>query len=373
MAGKSSQFKTFQTPGAYEDALNRHAQYVRWTRALSCPCIQAHTRQADPNCSVCKGRGKVYKTPGVQFVTYETARHDSNGRVYPLYPPVAGTPTVIRQGAELALAGSQPSDGSYIQLNPPYPKAWQELFINYQYNPLISVTKEDSDVVDTNTLRTIASRFVDRGKSFEGSIDSVSRVYNVDKGETYTVVVAYKEYIYLAAMGTWGSGDVLEVDYEYVKPFQFLLLGISEKLRYEKPYILEQAQATLVTPYWAKPAPDDLFTMLSGEQYASAIIDPTHSAGTDVVRNYFDLSRLVELFDKSGNEYTIGTDVELFGRNEIKWNVTKPKVNYSIQFTYHPTYVALVEFPTIRSAENKDFVNRMQLMQHDHVSNQVQF
>ncbi|GAG20886.1 unnamed protein product, partial [marine sediment metagenome] len=37
------------------------------------------------------------------------------------------------------------------------------------------------------------------------------------------------------------------------------------------------------------------------------------------------------------------------------------------------TYIALVAFPTIRSAENKNFVNRMQLMQFDHTNNQVQF
>ena len=373
MAAGSTQFRTFQNVQAYEDALARHAQWVRWTRALYCPCVQARTRQADPKCNLCKGRGRIYKTPGVQNINYETARHDSNGKVYPLYTPVVGTPVVIRQGVELVLAGSQPPDGSYIQVDPPYPKAWQEVFVTYQYSPLISVVDEDSAVVDTNTLRTIATRFAYRGKSFEGSIDSVSRVYNVDKDKTYTVVVATKEYIYLAGMDAWSSGDVLEVDYEYVKPFQFLLLGISEKLRYERPYILENAQATLVTPYWAKPAPDDLFTMLSGEQYGSVVIDPTHSVGADVVRNYYDLDRLVEIIDVYGKEYVIGTDVELFGRNEIKWNIAKPTGNYSVQFTYHPTYIALVEFPTIRNAENKSFVNRIQLMQYDHTSDKVQF
>lgn len=369
----STAFRTFQNVAAYEEAIARHDQHVRWTRALLCPCASTQTHQPDPQCMLCKGRGRLYKTPGNHSINYETAKHDSNGKVYPLNTPVVGTPIVTRRGTVLTLAGSQPSDGSYIQLNPPYPKAWQEVFVSYEYSPLVEITNENSEVYDTNILRTIAPQFTERDKTFEGSIADVSRVRNTTKSETYTVTSYRKEYIYLSSMGAWELGDVLEVDYTYVLPYPFLLLGISEKMRYERSYILEQADAILITPYWAKPGPNDLFTMLAGEQYGSAIIDPTFTAGNDVITNYFDLSKLVEVIDVVGTEYVIGTDVELFGRNEIKWLTTKPIVNYSVEFMYHPTYAALVGMSTLRNAENKAFANRINLMRFDHLSDKVQY
>jgi len=240
---------------------------------------------------------------------------------------------------------------------------------NYDYNPVISVVDEDSDVVGTNMLRVIAARFDAVGKSFEGSIDSVTSVYNVDKAETYTVASFAKEYIYLDSMGTWEMGDVLEVEYTYIEPFSFLLIQVTPKMRYERAYVLDQADAVLVTPYWAKISTKDLFTAMASDQYAAAVVDPTLSAGNDAVANYYDLAKLIEVVDASGTRYSVGTgnDVELFGRNEIKWNVTKPTVKYTVTFHYHPTYTALHNVPTLRTSENKSFVNRVSVQLRDKI------
>jgi hypothetical protein len=306
----------------------------------------------------------------------ERARHDSFGKVYPLKPPiVGGSAAVYRRGVSLTLSGTQPSDGSYVQLDPPHPKAWQLLTLDYEYDPDIAVTDEDSEVYDeTNSiLRVIAPRFNEKGKTFEGSIKSVSRVYNVDKAETYTVDASFKEYIYLSAMGTWASGDVLEVDYIYQAPFDFLLVGVTARLRYEQPYVLEEADAILITPYWAQPAPDDLFTAMAVEQTGRAVLDPTIVAGNDEVKAYYDLSRLLRIIDRAGTEYSTGpgNDVEIFERNQLKWNVSKPTSNYVAQFTYHPTYTALNSMHSLRNAENKAFVNRVSVKQFDRVHDKV--
>ena len=372
MPAGSRQFRTFQNPQAYEEALARHGQHLRWTRGQICPCLNPNTGQADPSCSLCNGRGVIYRTPGIMSVLQEAMKHDSYGVVTPTYAPVVGTPRITKKGVVLILAGSQPGDGSYIQLDPPYPKAWEKLYGNYDFSPVLSVTNENSTVLSATakTLKTIAPLFWEKGKQFEGSIDEVTRVYNVDKTETYTVTEALKEYIYLSAMGTWGSGDVLQVDYSYVRPFEFILLGISQRMRYESAYVMEEADAVLITPYWARIAASDLLTALASEQNSSVVIDPTLGAGNDEIRGYFDVSRLIHVMDKSSNEYTIGTDLELYGRNEIKWLVTKPTVRYSVSFLYHPSFSALQSLPTLRSAENKSFVNRVSLKLYDRTSSE---
>lgn len=376
MPGASSQFRTFQTVASYEDALARHGQYLRWTAGVTCPCLKSGTLQPDPACSLCRGRGRLYKTPGKFRILDEKARHDSSGKIYPSNSPlVDGSAVIYRQGSILVQASSQPSDYTYVQLDPPYPKAWQVVSMDYEWDSDVSVTSEDSTVYGTNILRVTTPQFAEKSKTFEGSIKSISRVYNVDKDETYTVSSFYKEYIYLSSMGTWGSGDVLEVDYVYQALFNFLLVGITPRMRYEQPYVLEEAEAILITPYWAQVSPDDLFTAMAVEQIGRAVVDPTVVAGNDVILAYYDLSRLLRVIDTAGTEYTVGSgnNVEIFERNELQWNVTKPTVQYTAQFTYHPTYTALSSLQSLRNAENKSFVNRVNVKQYSKMHTAVKY
>jgi len=368
------QFKTYQKTASYEDSLSRHNQWVRWMQGINCPCVQSDTGQANPSCKLCKGRGKIYETPKSFKILQERVHHDNQGRIFPPRTPVvAGSCVAYLGGVELPLDATQPSDGSYIQLAEPYPRAYEAVFIDYTFSTHLSIESENSDVYGALTLRTINTRYTERGKSFEGSIVSVSRVYNATRDETYTVVDAVKEYIYLESMGSWESGDILEVDYIYVKPFGFMLNGITPRLRYEQPYVLEEADAILVTPYWAKVAPDDLITAMASEQVAQAVINPKIASANDVVISYFDLSYLIRVLDATGKSYTVGpgNDVEVYGRNEIKWNVTKPSVQYTVQFAYHPTFTAISNLHTLRNAENKMFVNRVSVRLFDHVHEKV--
>jgi len=372
----STQFRTFQTVKTYEQALGRHAQWVRWTSGITCPCLNSDTFQPDPHCTLCVGRGRIYKTPGRFQLLNEIARHNSFGKVYPsITPLVVDSAVVHRQGTILTMASSQPSSGAYAQLDPTYPKQWEKITMDYLYDPDISVTNEDSEVYGTNILRTTTTQFAEKGKSFEGSIKSVSRVYNSTKAETYTVSSAIKEYIYLSSMGTWAADDVLQVDYIYQKPFNFLLIGITPRMRYEQPYVLETADAILIAPYWAQVAPDDMLTALAVEQIGRAVIDPAVSVGADEIISYYDLSRLLRVIDTAGVEYTVGpgNNVEIFERNFLKWNITKPVVKYTAQFTYNPTYTALNVLHTLRNSENKAFVNRISVKQFDRVSDKIEY
>lgn len=332
------------------------------------------TGQPSLTCNICKGRGRIYKNPGPFRIKQEIVPHDNSGRVFVKNTPiVGGTVTVHRQGNTLSLAGTQPSDGSYIQLQSPYPRNYQRIRADYDFTPVVPVTAEDSQVYGTNTLRVIAARFTTEGRAFEGSIEGVTRVYNATKDETYTVDSYQKEFIYLESMGTWETGDTLEVDYTYLKPFDFLLHGISPKRRYEANYVLDQADATLVTPYWAQISPNDLITALAVEIPAHSIINPNHSVGNDEIGDYFDISRITDVIDANGTSHTVGVDLELYGRNEVRWLSAKPTVNYTVHFLYHPTYVALTSYDTARHSENKSFVNRTNVMLFDKINREVSF
>ncbi len=361
----SSQFRTYQTVRNYEDALARHSQKTRWIKVLQCPCVNPTTGQFDIDCSICDGRGRIFKSPDEMLVRQELVKHDNSGKVYPKYTP-ARDPVVYLRGVSLSL-GSQPPDGSYVQLAAPYPKAYTKLYADYEYSPKVEVTDEDSEVYGTNILRVIAARGTVIGRAYEGSIESVSEVANVTKSETYTVSSFAKEFIYLASMGTWEVDDVLEVDYVYVPPFDFVITGVSQKMRWEQAYVMEHAEALIVAPHWARFASGDLLTALSQEQFASAIIDPANFSG-DIheVRNYFDLSRLIRIIDLNGTEHDVDTAASLFERNQIEW-VAAPSVKYTVQFAYHPTYVVLSDLPGMRSAENKSFVNRVGVVQYEHM------
>lgn len=362
-------WQTYQTVQNYEQALARHGQYVRWTRAIVCPCLNPVTNQPDLRCTLCSGRGRIYSTPGRFNVQWEIARHNNVGKVYPKNAGlIVGSAAVYRKSTALALASIQPSDGSYVQLDPPYPKEWERVFLNYTFSSDEEVSGENAQVVATNTLKVTGLLTQYRGRYYPGSIASVSLVYNETKAETYTVRKFEKDFIFLTGMGTWASGDVLSVNYVFVRPFNFVLSGVTPKMRYERPYILDEATSQLLTPYYCRVSPDDLITCLTSEHIGSAIIDPTMTVGNDVINNYYDIVKLNRIVDQSGTSYNVDSDVTLAGRNEIHWNVTKPTRRYTVQFFYNPTYIALKDFSSMRTAENKEFVNKINLMQYDMIN-----
>lgn len=367
-------FQTFQTVARYESALARHGQWMRWMRGMTCPCIRSTTGQADPHCGLCKGRGRIYRTPGDMHVLGEAGSMDAQGKVRVAYKPVTGGITGYHQGTALTL-GTQPADGSYIQFAPPFLRPWMRVIFNYSFSSDVSVVDENSDVVAANVLRTVATRFSDKGKTFEGSIRSVSRVYNVTRSLTYVVTAAHKEFIYLSAMASWVPGDVLEVDYVYVRPFSFILVGVTQKIQWQQPYVMEDADAILMTPYWAKVGPDDLVTMMAGESIGRCVVDPGLTVGNDELRGYHDVSSLMHVISLAGAEYTVGPgkNVELAERNELRWNVAKPAVQYVVMFTYHPTFVGLSQMGMVRNAENKAFINRISVKQFDRPSEEMEF
>jgi hypothetical protein len=265
--------------------------------------------------------------------------------------------------------GSQPSDHSYVQLAT-WPLPFEPITADYEAGLLRSVLNEDSEVVSftSKILRVLAPRIYTEGKTVSGSVEAVARVFNVTRTATYTVTSINKDFIYLQAMTSWQSGDILQVDYTYVLPVNLVMYGVSQKMKWEKAYVGQDASAVMVSPYYIRPGRDDIFTALSQEQVEEEIIDPTKTVGNDVLSRFFDVASIEEVVRADGYQYDPVADVSLFGRNEIQWITTKPSLKYMVRFHYHPTYRGLMNPSSIRFAENKSFAIRTSMAMFDKVS-----
>lgn len=368
----SSEFQTFQTKRRYDEAIGRHGQWVRWMKSTKCPCVDPVDGQPDPQCDQCIGRGWVYRPPKTFTILQEVSRRDGQGRVYPRHTPVSNVLAVKRNSTDVPFASPQPSE-DYIKLDPPYPPHYAPLTVDYEFSVEESVTADTPEVIGSGILRVQGTDFSDQGKRFEGTITGVTRVENLTRNETYTVSRFEKEYIYLDGMGTYQNGDELGVDFTYVGPFYFVLSQITQKMRYESAYVLADASAQLVCPAWAMPSDGDIFTQLAGEIPSREVVEPAASSGDDEIHTYFDIAYLVYAVDQGENEYTPGEDFELVGRNKIHWISPKPSSPYTVEFTYHPTFVSIVEQTSMRRAENKEFANKINLKELARTSQEVTF
>ena len=383
--GTERKFLTFQTVQRYEAALLRHAQFCRWVKVYKCPCVTTGTNQPKVNCPVCKGRGEIYKSPGPFKIIDEMVSHDEFGRIYiknKNYIP--GTMVVwqtVANGvqAPLKLDVNQPSDRSYIQLAYPYPRPYERLYANYHFDPNIQITNGKGTLVREDVLTVVPDDLavLFKGRDYFGSISAVSRVHNATKGVDYAVTGFAKQYIYLADAGANNPAlsDILEINYIYQAPYPFLVHSVSTKLRYESSYIIDQADAVVQSAYYYDIAPDDLITALGMEIPGYSIIEPsvTGPDETDSIGDVFDVARLTGIVDENGVEHNVYTEVELVGRNEIRWLTSKPVVRYTVKFMYNPTFIGLTTYDTARFSENKAFVNRLNVMIRDRMTKEVTF
>jgi hypothetical protein len=383
--GSERKLLTYQTVQRYEAALLRHAQFCRWMKVYICPCVTTGTNQPDIHCPVCKGRGEIYKSPGPFKIIDELAPHDEFGRFTiknkNYIPGTVVAWRTSRSGAHVTipLAVSQPADKSYIQMEYPWLHAYERIYVNYHFDPNITLSKGNGKMVrsDYPTIVPDALKVEFKGREYHGSISSVTKVYNKTTDYTYIVTGFAKENIYIqnAGDGNPSDGDVLEIDCVYQSPYPFLVHSVSTKLRYEAAYIIDQADAVVQSAYYYDIGPNDLITALAMEIPGYSIVEPTVAGPgyPDSISDVFDIARLTGIVDATGKEYNIYTDVQLVGRNEIVWLVTKPIIRYTVKYMYNPTFVGLTTYDTSRFSENKAFVNRLNAMIRDRMTKEITF
>jgi hypothetical protein len=380
--GTSWKLRTYQTVSRYEAALARHAQWCRWVKVLTCPCITDTTNQPLADCPICKGRGELFSSPGPFLIIDEDAYPDYYGRINIQNGPfITGTPSVYQvintqnnQYNEIAL-GTQPIGNGYIQLAFPWPSPSTKLFANYAFDQYTTVTNENSTVIRSCILQTTGTAFNYKGRTYYGDIANVISVFNSTKNEYYTVLNISQQYIYLTGMGSWSSGDTLQVSYTFMQPFQFVIHSVSPQRSWRDGFIADSSDAVIQSPYYYPIFANDLITALSMDVEGTEIIDPRINSGNnwDIIKSVYDVDTIYAIIDHSGKSYDPIASVMVLNRTELHWINPKPNVRYTVKFKYHPTFMGLPSMDTARSAENKKFVNRINAKLRDKMNNQVVF
>lgn len=370
----------YQTPAVYEQALARHAQNVRWMKGVLCTCFSSTTQQADPKCSYCKGRGTRYLVPQRASIHEELQHCSYRGAVSTSLRYVPGSVVVRYESTRQSISIVDQSDGLSVLLASPYPKPYDRLLVSYESNLLVSVTADICDVIATLSATRLVVRprstlLQSQGMDYESTIAAVQQVavvYDDATQGTLPVVKVERELITLDTTGVTKVITEIRATYSHALPFRFLVHSISEKVKWESGYVAENAQAMVIVPAYVKASVNDLFTILSAEQVANIVIDPV-AGSNDVVRNYYDLSKILDAQSSVGTALDL-SKVSIYNRNEIVW-VTgyKPTTRYMLQVLYHPTFVALPTLPTLRNAEDKAFVNRINVVEYTRLSGKTTF
>ena len=341
----------------YEALIERHGQWVRWRKAVKCPCAQKETMQPDPHCPRCAGTGIFYthqkelvvtQTVGVHDGSgilevseeYETAEldvvYDHDGRKYPaekngIYisienPPQKGTYLYVVMTMETARhiskAGCENAGGGYYRIN--------------------GLRSRRAGI--DGLFQTAPGDIMKIGKI----IDAAGNEWEADEMRTdmFTVKPLKEGPPIIEPLAVYGV--------EYIPPFIFALMSQNLKKPDEKELVGANGDAICTFPYNCDVGDSDILTVLAGSYTQKEVINRVKFGGCDVLGAYFvmDVSSCIG----KAREYRKGADFILAGTNRIKWlceDAPAPGEAYSISCQVCPTYRVIKAIPQIRTSENQ--------------------
>jgi len=354
----------YQTVEAYEQALEHHAQFVRWMKAIPCTCI-TETGQPQISCPYCRGRGFFYKPPVKGKILNELAHCNYQGEIFLQHNCVSGSAVVLDVVTQQAYEVSSYSGNQIVLTSAPNPATL--LNITYEIDFTTNIVSDSCAIVDIESTYLVVKpskvSLTKKGQEYQGTIVSVSSV--VVDGVSYSAADIQRDLITVNAAAT--SSSIVTANYMVSYPQRLLVHSISEKMKWQDGYAQEEADAIVVVPYYVKASNQDLFTIMSAKQVASVIVDPTQSVGNDVIGQYYDIAELLALYNPDGSEIDI-SQVSIYNRNEIKWAASKPTTRYTVQLSYHPTFAVIPTLPTLRSAQDDQFVNKLNVVEFSRMS-----
>jgi hypothetical protein len=372
----------FLTPQKYESTLKNHSQYIRWRRSQLCYCIDPVIKQPDVNCADCKGRGRIYSYQSSIRVQGEESVHNLE-TVRVKNAPITKVHSVLRDLLNTRYAytvAGFSNDTITIAPSPAIqdlPKNWESITVDYEYSTLTAHT----EIVTYNGQLTVALNILQvetgAGEKIWCDIARVRSVVNVSKANI-NITARATEYalnnVYFSAetlVSELGVGDTLQITVDVVRPYNFALIGVSEKMMYEDAYAVTGGQAYAVVPYHTYVGVGDLFTQAVGESRGDELITYLTSQ-YDYELSAFDVRRIIGVKDATGVAYQDGVHYVLEKRNRIRFihptvhptNSTK----VSISYLYNPTFAAIPDKPLVRAGENQRFPRRVNLVVYDKVN-----
>jgi hypothetical protein len=345
----------YQTVKTYEDALDRHGQYVRWYSSSPCYCLSSNG-EADPHCTKCKGRGYRYfpvttrgrlerkMSMGDNILTtdYEISSINS------MYKGNLSSVSYNSFSGKTITLSSSRNKGEYI-------------YIDYEEKNELNYSGTDVTSLDSDSILKVGFPAIETiNGSFKGEIVSISAVTNVTQGSNIEVISYRDDLIKIDENNIPLQTDVIQVNCVYVNPVKVLISNVKYKTFKGNEIVpTDQAEVQVTVPGTLEIGRGDIFSLLKAEQKGS-FVGRWDSSGEDFYQApFFDIAELLRIEDSTG----LITDAVIQNNNEILFT-TKPTGNFSCLLKYRPSFM-IDENPDPRNAENKIFPRKSKLKRLD--------
>jgi len=367
LAGEPT-FRIEGRPDESDAVIERQGQLTRLIQSQKCPCISRG--KPDLYCTLCQGRGYILGWQERYEIIEENSPHANRGndaKLYPFWTPIKEVIRVQRrlhdvQGGNIIYSVASFTDNDITLIdNGELASQHFPIKVTYKYYLPESVTDENSTSDGTYVIKTTGTEIdltKDTSNPFHvhGDIFKVTRVYNVTQTLTYTVSSFRKQSITLVSGGLAAplANDVLEVDYEYMKPVTVGIRRIDPKYamtKWNEPLKTGDIEGSLPGGYHCKRG--NILSLLTTILTESVVIK--RGAGSTDELPFFDCDEIIgNIIDSAGTEYT-SSDFSLVNYNDLVWGSTKPAtgVKYTVLVRYHPSYILYKQDTSVLSAEDK--------------------
>jgi len=359
--GKNSPVVLNLNKGSYEALIERHGSWIRWRKAVKCPCTQKDTMQPNPRCPRCKGIGVFYSYQKDLIVTETLGVIDNTGvlEVSEEYETALLDSVYDYDGKKYPAT----KHGIYISLETAPPKG-MFLYVVMLQETLRHVRKALCENTGGGYYRIEGLQSRRAGidglyHTAPGDIQRIERVADanglvLEIGELRTDMFTVKP------PPAPADGDPPEIvepltayGVEYIPPFILALQSQNLEKADEKTITELEGDAICSFPYNCDIGEDDTLTVLAGSFTKKDVINRVQG-DFDVIDAYFvsDITSCTGI----NRDYRKGVDFIIAGTNRIKWlcdDAPAAGEAYSITYQICPTYKVIKAIPQIRTSENQ--------------------
>lgn len=359
--GKDSPVSLTFGKANYEALVSRHGHWMRWRRAVKCPCIQYESMQMDIHCERCGGTGLFYTYQKDLLVTETVGMTDTSGiiEVSEEYETAALELVYDYQGKKYTAE----KYGTFIVLLEATPPGKGEYLSVVMRHSMLKTLEEGigenagGGYFRVKGLHSRRAGIEGLYHSAPGDIESIGSIVDA-AGREYQARELRLDMVYLTPHDVDGQIQAIREpitlrNVRYVPPFIFALLNQELSKTDANEVIVAQGDAVLTFPYTYDVSDGDILTVLAGTYTQKEVVNRVADTD-DVIGAYF----VMEVNSCIGirREYHKGRDYIVAGTNRIKWlcdDAPEPGEAYSIIYQICPTYKVVKSIPQIRTGENQ--------------------
>lgn len=343
----------------YESLILRHGQWMRWRRAIKCPCTKYESMEVDIHCERCGGSGLFYTYQKDLIVTQTLGITDYSGiiEVSEEYAPAALEMVYDYQGKKYPAEKC----GTFIFMEDT-PIKGEYLSVVMRQPTLKTLEEGIGEPAGGGYFRVQGLRSRRAGidglyHTAPGDIESIDTIVDAT-GREYQAREFRSDMVYVTPHEVDGQVQAIMEPLtlrgvHYVPPVIFALLNQELSKADVNEVMSVKGNGVLTFPYTYDVADGDILTVLSGTYTQKEVVNRVADTD-DVIGAYFvmDINSCIGI----NREYQKGTDYIVAGTNRIKWlceDAPEPGEAYSIIYQIYPTYKVVKSIPQIRTSENQ--------------------